>query len=223
MAPDEPLARDLPHTHDGEECSIAAMTRPAPSEKKSAGPDPLSLVLDRGQALLLVIDVQKKLAQAMPPKAMSAVARNVSVLLRAAGKLGLPIVASEQYPKGLGPTLPALAKLLPHQPLEKLEFSAGNNQGLAKAVLGARRRQVIIAGLEAHVCVFQTARDLALAGFHVFIPEDAVLSRTPANLRAGLRLCEKAGALVSSTEAILFDLLGAAGTPEFRALAPLIR
>ena len=85
------------------------------------------------------------------------------------------------------------------------------------------RRQVIVAGMEAHVCVFQTVRDLMAGGYHAFVPCDAVTSRTEANERIGLALCEKAGATLTSTEAVLFDLLGAAGTPEFKELAPLIK
>ena len=85
------------------------------------------------------------------------------------------------------------------------------------------RRQVIAVGMESHVCVFQTVRDLAGRGFDVFVPKDAIVSRTEENRQVGLNLCEKAGAVVTSTETVLFDLLGTAGTPEFKELSPLIR
>src|SRR5207237_7927047 len=144
-------------------------------------------------------------------------------LIRAAKRLGLPIVATEQYPKGLGHTVPALRELLGDHPMEKLEFSCGASKPIARRILQTGRKQVIVAGMEAHVCVFQTVRDLLRGEFAVFVAEDAVLSRTEANRQVGLRLCEKAGAILTSTETVLFDLLGVAGTPEFKELAPLIR
>ena len=205
---------DLAHHHD-ELHDLPARKTPAI--------DPRSIALDRADARLLVVDVQEKLASAMEAAAMEKLSRNVAVLLRTAARLGLPIVATEQYRKGLGPTLPALAPLIPSPALEKLEFSAGNNQAIARAVLETGRRQVILVGMETHVCIFQTARDLQRAGFSTFVPEDAVLSRTEANRQRGLRLCEIAGATISCTESVLFDLLGTAGTPEFKELSALIR
>lgn len=181
------------------------------------------LSLERDRALLLVIDVQEKLASAMQAEARARAERNIAVLIKAARRLGLPIVATEQYPKGLGHTVPALRELMPDAPMEKMQFSCGANQDIARHILGTSRRQILVAGMEAHVCVFQTVRDLARGGFEVFVPEDAVLSRTEANRAVGLRLCEKAGAVLTSTETALFDLLGAAGTPEFKELAPLIK
>ena len=173
---------------------------------------------------LLVIDVQERFVPAIPAVAESEpVGRCLKQLISAARLHAVPTVISEQYPKGLGRTLPALASLLTTPPLEKLEFSAGNNQALARAVLETGRRQVILVGMESHICVFQTARDLVRGGFATFVVEDAVLSRTERNRELGLRLCEKAGATRTGTEAALFDLLGQAGTPEFRALAPLVR
>lgn len=186
-------------------------------------PDPRTVALDREDALLLVVDIQERLVSAMEPQALARMLKNAEALLKAALRLGLPVVASEQYPKGLGPTVAALRALLPSPPLEKLEFSVGNNKVLARTVLQTGRRQVVVVGMEAHVCVFQTARDLVRGGFAVFVPEDAVLSRTERNHATGLRLCERAGVTVSGTESVLFDLLGQAGTPEFKELSPLIR
>ena len=186
-------------------------------------PDPRTVALERGDAILLVVDVQERLVSAMEPQALARMLKNAETMLKAALRLGLPVVASEQYPKGLGPTVARLRELLPEAPLEKVEFSVGHNKALARTVLQTGRRQVIVVGMEAHVCVFQTARDLVRGGFAVFVPEDAVLSRTERNHATGLRLCEKAGVTVSGTESVLFDLLGEAGTPEFRELSPLIR
>ena len=184
---------------------------------------PFDLSLDRERALLLVIDVQERLASAMPKDGEARLERNAAVLIRAARRLGLPIVATEQYPKGLGHTVPALRELLAAAPVEKLEFSCGASQPIAREILRTGRKQVIALGMEAHVCVFQTVRDLLRGGFAVFVPEDAIVSRTEENRQVGLHLCEKAGATLTSTETVLFDLLGVAGTPEFKELAPLIR
>ena len=186
-------------------------------------PDPRRFSLDREDTLLLVVDVQERLARAMPPDALAAVEKNIAVLIKAAVRLGLPVIASEQYVRGLGPTVEPLRALLPEPPLEKQEFSCGANKALARRIMQTNRRQIIVAGMEAHVCVFQTVRDLVRGDFAAFVVQDAVLSRAEANRALGLRLCERSGATVSSTETVLFDLLGVAGTPEFKELAPLIK
>jgi nicotinamidase-related amidase len=181
------------------------------------------LALDRGDALLLVVDVQERLATAMAPGALAALEKNIAVLLRAARRLGMPVVATEQYPKGLGPTIASLRELLPADPMTKLEFSCGASKPIAQEILRTGRRQAIVAGMEAHVCVFQTVRDLLRGGFSVFVVQDAVISRSEANRSTGLALCERAGAVLTSTETVLFDLLGVAGTPEFKELTALIK
>jgi nicotinamidase-related amidase len=190
-----------------------------PSEHAAAA----DLALDRANALLLIVDVQERLCTAMPPGPLAALEKNARVLIRAARRLDIPVVATEQYPKGLGPTVASLKELLPADPMTKMEFSCGASKEIARRILGAGRKQVIVAGMEAHVCVFQTVRDLLRGGFSVFIAQDAILSRTEANRSVGLGLCEKAGAVLSSTETILFDLLGVAGTPEFKELTALIK
>jgi nicotinamidase-related amidase len=191
--------------------------------ERRGGPDPESLVLQRDGALLLLVDVQEKLSKAMQPEALAQLEKNAAVLLRAAVRLGLPVVASEQYKKGLGPTVASLLALLPEPPVEKLEFSCGASKEIAKRIFKAGRRQIIVVGMESHVCVFQTVRDLQLGGYRAFVPQDAVISRTEANRSVGLKLMEKAGATITSTEAVLFDLLGVAGTPEFKELSVLIK
>jgi nicotinamidase-related amidase len=185
--------------------------------------EPHDLQLDRAKALVLVIDVQEKLARAMPPDAEARMEKNAAILIKAARRLGLPVVASEQYKKGLGPTVAPLRELLPSPPVEKMEFSCANSSALAGQIEATGRRQVIAVGMESHVCVFQTVRDLLRKDFQVFVPKDAIVSRTEENRQVGLNLCEKAGAVVTSTETVLFDLLGTAGTPEFKELSPLIR
>jgi isochorismate hydrolase len=184
---------------------------------------PSDLALDRADALLLVVDIQEKLARAMPPDAMARLEKNTAILIKAARRLGLPVVASEQYVKGLGPTVATLRELYPHPPIEKMEFSCGASKELARAIMKEGRHQVIVAGMEAHVCVFQTVRDLLRGDYTAFVPQDAVISRTEENRQVGLKLCEKAGATLTSTETVLFDLLGTSGTAEFKELAPLIK
>ena len=184
---------------------------------------PLNLALDRANTLLLVVDVQERLVKAMPEAGMGPLVKNLETLIKAARRLGVPVVASEQYPKGLGPTLPALRELIPEPPMEKLEFSCGGNKAIARTIMQSGRKQIIVAGMETHVCVYQTVRDLSRGGFTVFVPRDAVLSRTAENRETGLGLCEKSGAVLTSTEACVFDLLGVAGTPEFKELSSLLK
>lgn len=182
--------------------------------------------LSRKRAALLVIDVQERLLGAMPDGVAATLVRNTGILVEAAARLGLPIVASQQYPKGLGQTVSDLAAALAaaaqagaevHR-FDKLEFSA------AASPLPVRGRdQWIVAGIEAHVCVYQTVRDLARGGGAVHVAADATASRTKANWRIGLDLCAKAGATVSSTEVCVFDLLERAGSDEFKALSKLIK
>ncbi|MFH2008331.1 MAG: hydrolase [bacterium] len=186
---------------------------------------PDTLQLDRDRAALLVIDIQTRLCTAMHPDRLQLLRRNAVTLIRAARVLGLPILVTEQYPKGMGPTLPDLREALPEgQPIqEKLHFSCCGDDGFTAALEETGRDQILVTGMETHVCVFQTARDLARAGRAVYVPQDAVISRTAENHDIGLRLLERAGATRTSTEAALFDLLQVAGTPEFKAIAPLIR
>jgi nicotinamidase-related amidase len=181
-----------------------------------------SVKLDRARTAVVVVDVQERLCPAMPPEDLARLVKYVKALLGTARELSLPVLATEQYPKGLGHTLPALRELLP-PPLEKLHFSCGADAGFAAALGATGRRQVVLAGMETHVCVFQTARDLAEAGYEVFVCADAVTSRTGEHRQIGLSLCHEAGAVVTTAETAIFDLLGQCATPEFKAVAPLVK
>jgi hypothetical protein len=171
------------------------------------------------------VDVQERLAAAMEPGLYGRVIRNGVNLLKGAGILGVPVLVSEQYKKGLLDTVPELVGALPEgtRRFEKLEFSAFANAELARTIVETGRSQIIVFGMEAHICVFQTVRDLCHAGFKVHVPHDAVISRDPENMRVGLVLAERAGAVVSATETLLFDLLHRAGTPEFKAVSALVK
>lgn len=181
--------------------------------------------LERDKAVLLIIDVQERLGTAMEPAKFERLVKNARILVDGARELGIPVFATEQYPKGLGPTVSLIREALPADapPVEKLAFSCGAVKEVARRLYMSGRRQVVIAGMETHVCVFQTVRDLLAGGYQPFVARDAVLSRTPENYEVGLSLMKEAGATISSTETVLFDLLGAAGTPEFRKISPLLR
>lgn len=184
-----------------------------------------NIKLNRGTALLLVIDVQERLAAAMPQDAMARVARATQTLVRGAGVLGVPVILTEQYPKGLGRTLASVGEALPGSArvFEKTSFSCWDSPEVHRAIHGAHRNQVIVCGMETHVCVYQTVRDLALEGFETLVAVDAVLSRTDENKAIGLGMMAGAGAVLGSVEAVLFDLLGQAGTPEFKAISQLVK
>ncbi len=182
-----------------------------------------SVKLDPARALILVVDVQERLCPAMPPDALSRLVKYTQALLGGARELGLPVLATEQYPKGLGATLPALRERLPSPPLAKLHFSCAADPGFAAALEATRRRQVVLAGMEAHVCVFQTARDLVAAGYEVHVCADAVASRSEEHRRIGIELAREVGAIVTTAETAIFDLLHDAATPEFKKVSPLVK
>jgi nicotinamidase-related amidase len=185
-----------------------------------------NLSLGRRRATLLVIDIQERLAPAMPPEAMSHLIRNTRIAIEAARRLGLPIVVSEQYVKGLGPTIAPIAEALatasPHR-FEKLAFSACATAEFARLWTELGRDQWIVCGMETHVCVWQSVRDLRARGASVHVLSDAVSSRTNGNWRIGLELARDAGAVVTSTETAVFDLLHEAGGEDFKALSKLIK
>ncbi len=183
--------------------------------------------LSRSRAALLVVDIQERLAPAMPEGVRDQVIRNTNVLVETAKRLGVPIVVSQQYPKGLGATVPAIEEGLRDAPnlhrFDKTEFSAAACPDFAAIAPKLGRDQWLVTGMEAHVCVFQSARGLVERGYETHVVADAVSSRTKANWRIGLDLAQRAGAIITSTEVCVFDLLGRAGTDEFKALSKLIK
>jgi len=177
--------------------------------------------LQRENAALLVVDVQEKLAAAMQPAELERMLKRACALVEGARVLGLPVVYTEQYPKGLGPTVAALKERLGGQlPVEKLRFSAVDETVRAQL---RGRRQVLVAGMETHVCVYQTVRALAEEGTLAVLCADAVLSRFAVDHRVGLQLASDTGAMVATVETALFDLLGEAGTAEFKRISAAVR
>jgi nicotinamidase-related amidase len=183
--------------------------------------------LSRQRAALLVIDIQERLVPAMPEAAYAQVIKNSTILIQAARTLGLPIVVSQQYPKGLGATVrqieEALADAEHLHRFDKLEFSAEAAPGFAALAPKLARDQWIVCGMETHVCVYQTLRGLVARGYQAHVAADAVSSRTKANWKVGISLAERAGAVVTSTEVCVFDLLERAGSDEFKLISKAIR
>jgi nicotinamidase-related amidase len=177
--------------------------------------------LDRSRAALVVVDVQEAFRPAVLD--FDVVAHNVATLVRAARILELPTLVTEQYPKGLGHTVPEVTEHLEVTPIEKVCFSAVDAEGFPGALHEADRDQVLLCGIEAHVCVNQTAEDLIADGAEVHVAQDAVSSRTAENRALGLHKMERSGAVVTSVETALFELLRQAGTPEFKEVQALVK
>ncbi len=171
-------------------------------------------LLERERAVLVVIDVQEGFRSY---DCFAGVAQACSTLVQGARILDVPRVVSEQYPKGLGHTAPEL-NLQDEQRIEKTVFSAARAEGFDLA----GRAQAIVCGIETHVCVSQTAHDLLDRGVEVHVPADAVGSRHQLDYEHGLERLERAGAVVSTVESVLFELLERAGTPEFKEVQRLI-
>ena len=177
-------------------------------------------LLSRDDARLLIVDVQEKLIPHID--GASGMIDCCRRLIEAARLFGLPVTATEQYPQGLGPTVPALRELLDSPP-EKLRFSSAEVIGWPPA--GEQdndRDKVIVAGIEAHVCVQQTALDLMSLGYRVYVPADAVASRNRFDWKFALRRMADSGAVITTTEAILFEICEVAGTPEFQEIRRLV-
>ena len=179
--------------------------------------------LDNSQAVLVVVDVQEKLCMAMDPDVLGRLTKNTGILLEAAKELGMPVVATEQYVKGLGCTVPELREKFEGAACEKMTFSCCGDQAFLNRLAELGRKQVIITGMETHVCVLQTVLELLERGYHVHLVRDAVMSRRKENWFVGLEASRAAGAVVTSTEAALFQLLRVAGTEEFKKLSKLVR
>jgi nicotinamidase-related amidase len=182
--------------------------------------------LDPGSSLLLVVDVQERLAAVMPRDAMDRLVANTLLLLETARLLNVPVLASEQYPRGLGATVAPVAeelRALGVSPIDKLGFDACSEPRLARAIADRAPRTVVVVGMETHVCVFQTTRELVRRGHDVHVVADAVTSRREENRLLGLALCERAGAFATPAETVVFDWLGRAGTDEFKAISKRMR
>ena len=179
------------------------------------------MLIRAADSALVVIDMQERLVPAMQAPARTI--RNTRTLLAAAQEMGVPTLLTEQYPAGLGHTVPEIAKATTAPVLEKLHFSCMEDVGFAAAFTALGRRQAVLAGMEAHICVMQTAASLMEAGIEVFVVSDATASRTLESEEACLARLGACGAGIVTTEMVVFEWLGKAGTPAFRTVLKLIK
>jgi len=180
--------------------------------------------MERDQAVLIVIDVQDVLMKKMDREVGKKVIQNIQTLLTFAKGMAIPILITEQYPKGLGNTVAEIRMEMGSiLPIEKVSFSCCGVVAFNNQLNHLRRSQILLAGIETHVCVLQTASDLIQEGYEVHVVADAVCSRKKLDWETGLRWMEKRGAMISTTEIIAFQLLKEAGTEEFRRLSKLLK
>lgn len=179
--------------------------------------------LDREQAVLAVIDVQAKLAPVMPPKVYARMRATTAMLVEAARLFGLPVITTEQYPQGIGHTVPELAAACQHGVIEKTSFGCCGEPAFLATLAKLGRRQLIVTGMEAHVCVYQTVLGVLAAGYEVHLVRDAICSRHKEDFRAGVSNAARAGALVVTAEMALFQLLKDSRHEQFRAVSRLVK
>ena len=177
------------------------------------------------ESLLLLVDVQAKLTAAMPDKVVSRLRRNASMLLKIANLLDIPVIATEQYPKGLGKLEESLTSQLPQGSslYEKTGFSCLEAAGLGEGLAATDRRQIILTGVEAHVCVLQSSLELSAQGYEVFVVGDAVCSRNRENYENALNRLRHAGVIVSDTESVLFEWVRDSKHEHFKTVSSLIQ
>ncbi|MGB6250896.1 MAG: hydrolase [Terriglobales bacterium] len=180
--------------------------------------------LEAEQCALIVVDMQEKLLPPIWEK--ERLVRNVQLLIRLAGILKIPALVTVQYAKGLGNTVPEVASLLPdNPPIDKLTFSCFGSEAFCSLLkrLPGQRTTVLLCGMETHICVMQTALGALREGYLVHVASDAVSSRTELNWRIGLDRMRSAGAILSSTEMMIYELLRSSGAPAFRELLPHLK
>ncbi len=191
----------------------------------AGAPSPSAALCSAADSRLVLIDVQTRLASAMRPEDRERVIKNGGVLLQGASRLGIPIVVTEQYPKGLGPTEAELAGGLDPGTavVEKSCFACGGAEQFREVLAEEHRPQVVLAGMESHVCVLQTALSLLVEGYTVFVIKDACCSRAPANHHNAMSRLRRAGVIVTNTESVVFEWLRDAAHPHFKTLSALIK
>lgn len=179
---------------------------------------------DRNNSVLVIIDIQQKLAAAMPDKIMQKVIADTQLLIKAATLLNIPVLVSEQYPAGLGSTLDELSTSLDAktQAIDKTCFSCVSNQKFKDALKALNKKQVILAGMETHICVTQTAIELLALNYQVFIATDAVCSRKISHHQNAIQRMQHAGCITTNSESISFEWLRDANHSQFKAISKLV-
>ena len=179
-------------------------------------------ILNKDASALVVVDIQEKLVPAM--KMRQQVYDNCGHLIELAKLINIPIVLTEQYPKGLGPTVPEIKDVLPdYAPLEKVTFDCCKGEGFLDKIASLQKTHIILTGMETHICVLQTCLSLLKKGYFVHLVSDAVCSRKKGDFRTAVETMRNAGAVITCTETALFQLLEKAGTPEFKAVSKRIK
>jgi len=200
---------------------------PTAFENLAAAPDSAEMArrsLEPEQCALIVVDIQEKLLPPIWEK--ERLVRNAQLLIRLAGILKIPALVTTQYVKGLGNTVPEVAALLPDTPpIDKLMFSCFGSEVFCSLLkrLPGQRTTVLLCGMETHICVMQTALGALREGYLVHVASDAVSSRTELNWRIGLERMRAAGAILSSTEMMIYELLRSSGAPAFKELLPYLK
>ena len=178
--------------------------------------------LDKEDTVLLIVDIQEKLAAVMTEK--DKVVRNNLHLIELAKMIKMPVMVTEQYPRGLGATVKDIREALPfYRPVEKMTFDCCGQPPFLEELKEHNKRNVVLTGMETHICVLQTCIGLLKGGINVHIVQDAVCSRTRENWKTGVEFMREAGAVVTSTETVLFQLLKVAGTDEFKKISQRIK
>jgi len=178
--------------------------------------------LDRENTVLLIVDIQEKLAAVMKEKGK--VVKNNLHLIELAKMIGMPVMVTEQYPKGLGMTVHEIREALPfYRPVEKMTFDCCGQPTFLEELKEHNKNNVVLTGMETHICVLQTCIGLLKGGINVHLVQDAICSRTKENWITGTEFMRDAGAVVTCTETVLFQLLKVAGTEEFKAVSRMIK
>ncbi len=174
---------------------------------------------------LIIIDVQTQLTEAMPMKVLARLQRNIGLLLRAARALSVPVLACERDPQEMGELEPEIVKLLPpdSRRYRKSAFSLAHEEKFKTDLATSGRRQVVLCGMEAHICVLQTALDLVRAGYETFLVSDAVCSRQRESYEIALARLRDGGVIITDAEAVLYEWLGDARHPQYKSLVSLVR
>jgi len=179
--------------------------------------------LEADKAVLVVIDIQERLVTAMPQDVYTRMRETVSMLVNGAGLLGIPVVTTEQYPQGIGHTVPELAEACKGTVVEKVSFGCCGEPGFMAALKKLGRTQVILTGMETHVCVYQTVLGLLEDGYHVHLLRDAICSRSKTDFQVGVANAAQAGAVVTTAETVLFQMMQKSTHAQFRAVSKLIK
>ncbi len=184
-----------------------------------------SLLCNSENSALVIVDIQTKLTSAMPMKVLARLQRNSALLCKAADLLNVPVLASEQYPTGLGELEPEIVKLLPENAIriDKTCFSCMEHEGFVEALKETGRKQVILIGMEAHICILQTALDLTNQGFSVYVVSDAICSRQRENYETAIQRMNTAGVTVCDSESVVFEWLRDAKHEHFKEISDMIK